>query len=915
MDQLYELLTMKICIALLLLVVTTNINVHVYGQCTTTILDEPFNTAAIVGADPSVIYGNGGSNHNGSYVMSGSYFGWFNIVNGVGPVDVYDRQVTGLSVGCTVNASIWIRESYGGCNVDISLIDDNGTVIASNTNLTLNGVYQQITLSAPITTTGLRYLIHFNGVGGNGLDIVTEDLLITQTCDITADIVAQLDQCLTGNSFSFDGSGSTADLPITSYSWDYGDASPLGTGANPTYSYPNAGNYTVTLTVSDGSCTDATTINLTVHPDALADAPADVAICNGYVLPALTNGNYFSSPGGIGPIAVGTNITTDQTIYVYAESGTTPNCTDENSFMVTINPAVTGTDAQMACGSYTWIDGQTYTASNNTATHTIVGGSSAGCDSVVTLNLTISNIVTSTDIQSACGSFTWIDGNTYTTSNNTATHTLVGGSVNGCDSIVTLNLTINNTVNSTDVQTACGSYTWIDGNTYTVSNNTATHTIVGAASNGCDSIVTLDLTVNNPTNGTDVQTACGSYTWIDGNTYTTSNSTATHIIVGGSTNGCDSTVSLDLTINNAVNSTDVQSACGSFTWIDGQTYTASNNTATHTIVGGSAAGCDSIISLDLTINGVSTSTDVQVACDSYLWIDGNTYTSSNNTATHTIVGGSPNGCDSIITLDLTINQSSTIIVDTTVCSGTNYTFADGSNHANILLDQTHISTLTGASGCDSIVTENVTVIPPTSIDLGFDFSVCMGETVTIDATTSTGIPIWSTSDSVMSITVTISTDTFFVASLNDNCGSSTDTIFISVFPPFSVDAGPDLTIPLGASVQLNATGANSYLWAPAQFVDCPDCQSPMGITTGDITYFVTGFDENGCTATDTVNVFIDGEISIYIPNVFSPNGDGQNDFFTVYGATWTTYKLEIYNRWGGLVFESENPNIPWSGYL
>ena len=266
---------------------------------------------------------------------------------------------------------------------------------------------------------------------------------------------------------------------------------------------------------------------------------------------------------------------------------------------LTISNAVNGTDTQTACGSYTWIDGNTYTASNNTATFTIVGGATNGCDSIVTLDLTISNSVSGTDTQTACGSYTWIDGNTYTASNSSATFTIAGGAANGCDSLVTLDLTISNSVSGTDTQTACGSYTWIDGNTYTASNNTATFTIVGGATNGCDSIVTLDLTISNSVSGTDTQTACGSYTWIDGNTYTASNSSATFTIAGGAANGCDSLVTLDLTISNSVSGTDTQTACGSYTWIDGNTYTASNNTATFTIPGGAANGCDSLVTLDL----------------------------------------------------------------------------------------------------------------------------------------------------------------------------------------------------------------------------------------------------------------------------------------------------------------------------
>jgi uncharacterized protein YceK len=94
-----------------------------------------------------------------------------------------------------------------------------------------------------------------------------------------------------------------------------------------------------------------------------------------------------------------------------------------------------------------------------------------------------------------------------------------------------------------------------------------------------------------------------------------------------------------------------KSACDSFTWIDGNTYIASNNTATYILT--NIAGCDSIITLDLTINSDHT-TDVQNVCNDYFtWIDGITYDISNHTATHTLTN--MEGCDSVVTLDLTIN--------------------------------------------------------------------------------------------------------------------------------------------------------------------------------------------------------------------------------------------------------------------
>ena len=98
----------------------------------------------------------------------------------------------------------------------------------------------------------------------------------------------------------------------------------------------------------------------------------------------------------------------------------------------------TGLDTQVHCDTYTWIDGNTYTASDNTTTWTLTNV--AGCDSVVTLDLTINNSDSSVDVLTACDSLTWIDGITYTSSNNTATFTLQ--TIAGCDSIVTLDLTI-----------------------------------------------------------------------------------------------------------------------------------------------------------------------------------------------------------------------------------------------------------------------------------------------------------------------------------------------------------------------------------------------------------------------------------------------------------------------------------------
>ena len=292
----------------------------------------------------------------------------------------------------------------------------------------------------------------------------------------------------------------------------------------------------------------------------------------------------------------------------------------DDAFLVKFDacPAVYSQDTITACDSYTWIDGVIYTLSDTTAMDTLVNA--AGCDSIVSLFLTINNSTSAIDTITACDSYTWIDGVTYSSSNTTAKDTLVNAA--GCDSIVSLFLTINNSTSAIDTITACDSYTWIDGVTYTLSDTTAKDTLVNAA--GCDSIVSLFLTINNSTSAIDTITACDSYTWIDGVTYYDDNTTAKDTLLNAA--GCDSIVSLFLTINNSTSAIDTITACDSYTWIDGVTYTSSDTSAKHTLV--NVLGCDSVVSLKLTINtidkSVNTSRDTLNAVESgaqYQWLD------------------------------------------------------------------------------------------------------------------------------------------------------------------------------------------------------------------------------------------------------------------------------------------------------
>lgn len=153
----------------------------------------------------------------------------------------------------------------------------------------------------------------------------------------------------------------------------------------------------------------------------------------------------------------------------------------------------------------------------------------------------------------------------------------------------------------------------------------------------------------------------------------------------------------------------------------------------------------------------------------------------------------------------------------------------------------------------------------------------------------------------------------------NNCQVDTSfTIFNdSIFSIIAIP--PDTTIDLGESVQLQVipTGDNiaSLVWVPSNGLDCSDCISPMASPIQSINYFVTATSEQGCVSWDSVQIIVVPKYQIYIPNVFTPNGDGNNDFFEVFGNkdAWKQFEVEVFDRWGEKVYQSNDMYFKWDG--
>jgi hypothetical protein len=433
--------------------------------------------------------------------------------------------------------------------------------------------------------------------------------------------------------------------------------------------YTSSGNYTVT-SVNNAGCLHTEMLSLTIFQSAVSNE-TEVA-CDTYTW--SQNGATYTTSG------------------TYSALGyTSAGCPDYHTLYLTINQSTSNSSSVMACDSYAWsVNGNTYNASGS---YTATSVNAAGCTHTEILNLTVNNSSTSNNSAVACDLYTWAEnGVTY---NASGIYTATSLNAAGCLHTATLNLTVNYSSTSSVSAIACDSYNWnVNNNTYTASG-IYTGTVLNNA--GCTETVTLNLTVNNSSTSSSSAVACDIYTW-NGNSY---NASGVYTYTSLNADNCIHTATLALTVNNSTSSSSSITTCDSYVWAaNGGTYTTSG---IYTSTSLNAVGCTHTSTLDLTVNYSSSSSASDVACDSYYWnVNGTTYTVSGS-YTGTIINNA--GCTETVTLNVTINNSSSSNSAVTSCD--NYTWAVNGTSYNASGVYSHTSV--NSVGCTHTSTLNLIV--------------------------------------------------------------------------------------------------------------------------------------------------------------------------------------------------------------
>lgn len=308
-----------------------------------------------------------------------------------------------------------------------------------------------------------------------------------------------------------------------------------------------------------------------------------------------------------------------------------------------------------------------------------------------------------------------------------------------------------------------------------------------------------------------------------------------------------------------------------------------------------------------------------------------------------------NGCTkpAAVTVTLVDNMFLNAGADTTVCVGSGVTLQPLTNPETNIFDWSPATGLSSSTiknpvasptdtatyylnftwgACNRKDTIRVNVLHKPVANAGKDTAICYKTTALLKgAASNLSGPVtyaWAPAGMVLNPTAASTTarpdsSQLFTLTVKDNYGcnfSVTDNIFVTMQPPVPAHAGNDTNAIYGVPHQLFSSGGVSYLWSPASPLNNPFAQNPLATLTNDTYFNVQVTDVAGCIGNDGVFIKVYKGPTYYLPNAFSPNGDGLNEKFRPIpvGIKSTEY-FRIYNRYGQLLFESNKWLDGWDG--
>jgi len=872
--------------------------------------------------------------------------------------------------GCSPMAVTFTNNSTGSNNVYRWNFDDGSPELVTTSSAPINRVF----------TSGVprSYNVRLIVESPCGRDTMNLDLSITpNSASLNLTVAAsELSGCAP-HTVTFYNSSPGA----TGFEWNFNDGTPLVNTTNPIdtlrHTFTTGGTYNVTLRGTN-SCSDTTgNVTITVRPrPTAAFTLAQPTYCVGATV-GLTNtstnatsylwrfsdgttsslqtpSKSFSTPG-------------TYTVRLIAYNGTGATaCADSVQQDVVVSATQTGsmtvTPPSSSCAPYT------VTLTNNTTPATSVSWDLGDNSGIRTTN-SVTHTYTQAGNYTVTLTVTTAGGCTYTT-----TQTIVVSGPRGQLLYTGGYKCPGQSVRFEAIATGANSYTWDFGNgvTQTTTGPVVVYDYPNPGnylpsvilnSPGCNFEVrgTDSVRIERITNGFQVvaQNFCDStrLTFIDTSTVFFGR-TFVNWNFGNGMTATGSPARITITNDQTLNVTQVVgSNSGCTDTLRRQVNVLVWNTPVVQIVppAGNVACSRDQVTFDAVINAADPVTNLQ-------WSTSNGITGTTtpfrptfaNPGTYTIqlVVSTANGCTATSTSTLTVNQKPTVsfIQDTVrICEGNSVVLAANSTGATVFswtpsnnlscnncpnptanprASTNYTITADNGTGCTATASVFVQVTPqlqPTVLPMSD--SICLGDSLQMLASGGdnylwTGPNLSCTTCPNPVITPTASA--IYTVTISNSCFTQTTDIPIGVGNQPEINLGPDLVLPAGTVRQLAPTVSNgpitTWIWSPATNLSCANCPAPTLTARSTTTYTVIAMNSFGCWSSDTITVRTFCESAqVYVPNAFSPDGDGINDVLMVRGSGIAQVKsFRVFNRWGEIVYERANfpandPAYGWDG--
>ena len=705
-------------------------------------------------------------------------------------------------------------------------------------------------------------------------------------------------------------------VPAGSYTYTIADANGCSQTGTVTITQPATG-LTVTSTQTNVSCFGGSDGTITLSPSGGVMPYSGVTWtgtpgATGLTPTGLGAGSYtYSISDASGCPASGTvTITQPLAAFTIAATQTNVSCFGGSDGTITLTPS----GGTTPYGAVTWTGGLTGMNPTGVAagsyTYTIADANNCSTTGTVTITQPTSAFtVTSTEVDVLC--FGGSTGSiTLTPSGGTTpygTPTWTGGASG---------------LNPTGLAAGSYTYTIADANgcpatgTVNIGQPASAFTVAATQTNvscfgGSDGTITLT-----PSGGT---TPYGSVTWTGGLTglNPTGVSAGSYTYTIADANGCPATGTVTITQATQISAanTPVNVTC----------FGGSNGSINVTPSGGtqpfSNSWSNGSTSADATGLSAGTYTDTLTDANGCQYIDANIIVTQpgaigllSDSVTLVSCAGDSNGAISFI--------------DTGGVPGYSYHWSQGSTSDPLtgVPVGTYTVTVTDANSCTTSASFTVGVNNPITYHATKTNVLCTPlQNGSISLSVSGGSPgyqyLWSngaTTSAVTNLSPGIDSVT-----VTDSRGCSVDTGFVVANDSaFTITGVPDTAtinqgdiIQLGLEVKNNGAGNASYNWTPSLGLSCSDCLAPQASPFTTTDYVITASTDSGCKASTQISITVIPQHQLYVPNAFTPNNDGVNDYWEAFGnkKTWLYCSAEVYDRWGEKVFESTDINFQWDG--